>query len=138
MPQIAAGVPRTGRAARGVRRAFMANRGRASRSSTVHLHAEMPLPSPRLGRVKRAAIYAMTAAEGEPISTGQIVEWAYARQLLIERRNSYRDRRSYCRAIRRACEAVAVRAGRSTSIGRPIMWRLWTQHDFAAEMISMA
>src|SRR5262249_10107511 len=80
---------------------------------------------PRRGRVKLAVDYALTVADGQPVSTSQIMqEWSHFEQRLIGNRNSSRDRHNYHRAIRRACEQLCVRAGRSTSIGRPILWKL--------------
>ena len=73
---------------------------------------------------QQAAVNALVVADGRPVSTSQIMEWSYVEQRLIGKRNSSRDRHNYRRAIRRACEAVAVKAGRSTSIGRPLLWLL--------------
>jgi hypothetical protein len=87
---------------------------------------QMSLLSPqnRLGRVMRGIRRVFTVNPDRAFTTTEIMAWSHARGLYAGR-DSYRDRRNYCRAIRRAAERICERVGRSgTGSGRPILWRL--------------
>ena len=81
----------------------------------------MPKPAKGNGRLQRACRRVLWAHDGQ-CSTSVIIDWCYARRLLIlgeRRRNGFNV------AVRRALEAIsAERCGRAATIGRPILWRL--------------
>jgi hypothetical protein len=54
-------------------------------------------------------------------STSDVIEWAYARQMVL----GARRRNDFNQAVRRALLAIgAVKVGRASTIGRPWVWRL--------------
>jgi len=81
----------------------------------------LPKPAKGNGRLQRACRRVLWAHDGQ-CSTSVIIDWCYARRLLIlgeRRRNGFNV------AVRRALEAIsAERCGRAATIGRPILWRL--------------
>jgi hypothetical protein len=88
--------------------------------SLRNLSRRLPRPAWGRGRVqvacRRALLVHGTA------STSDVIEWAYARQLLIL---GDRRRNDFNRAVRRALVAIgAVKMGRAKTIGRPWLWRL--------------
>jgi hypothetical protein len=101
------------------------------------IHGSMTLRAPLCWRPLRPT-RALVAAAGWPVSTkpDRGME-PYGAALDRERRRSPRDMDNYRRAIRRACEAVAVRAGRSTSINdyERLALYLWAaRNDFVTAM----
>jgi hypothetical protein len=69
----------------------------------------------RRGRVKRQVRYALIAT-GRPLTTGELLPWAYPRL------TKFKDwhRRSVRRALRQLCSKV----GRRRTIGCPDLWAL--------------
>jgi hypothetical protein len=79
-------------------------------------------PQPALGRGRiqvacRRALWTLGT-----VSTSDVIEWAYARQLLI---GGDRRRNDFNRAVRRALVSIgAVKVGRAATVGMPWEWRL--------------
>jgi len=69
---------------------------------------------PREGRVMRQVRRSFVAAGGKPLSTSQIMPWAYPELA----RFKYWHRWS----VRRALMRYATPLGRSDSRGRPVVW----------------
>src|SRR5262245_57724415 len=78
----------------------------------------------RNGHVLRGIRYAFIAADYRALTTSEILEWSHALRLYRGQR-SRRDRSNFCTALRRACDRLCDRAGRSeTGRGRPWLWVL--------------
>jgi hypothetical protein len=73
-------------------------------------------PSLDRGPVQRRVRRAFIAMGKAALSTTELLLWTHPRA-----RGTRHDRR---RAVRRACECYCERVGRSTSIGKPVLWRL--------------
>jgi hypothetical protein len=71
------------------------------------------------GRIQKAARRVLLLLDGQA-TTRDVVDWGYCRKVLRRRRIEKSD----YRLVRRALDRIADRIGRSTSIGRPILWRL--------------
>ena len=85
-------------------------------------------PHGRLGRVQRAVYRVLEMRNNQPTSTTDILSYSHALRLYGGRLSRY-DRRGFTRSVRRACDVLCDRVGRSTSVGYPIMWvlkRRWT------------
>jgi len=71
------------------------------------------------GRLQKACRWALWAHGGQ-CSTSTIIDWCYARQLLI---GGEKRRNDFNRAVRRALESIgAKRVGRAATVGRPWIW----------------
>jgi hypothetical protein len=77
----------------------------------------------RLGRVLRGIETAFIYNDYQPVSTTQIMDFAFALGF-YQGRKSNRDRENYSRSIRRACARVCVKVGKAKSRGAPWLWRL--------------
>ena len=77
----------------------------------------------RRGRVLGAIEYCFVANGYRPVSTSQIMEFAFARQL-YRGRPSDRDRENFSRSIRRAGSRLCDRVGKAKSRGAPWLWKL--------------
>jgi hypothetical protein len=83
----------------------------------------MPPKNRRKGHIVRGIERAFLI-DNRPLSTAELREWAYALRL-YQGRNSRREMHYYCRNLRRVCELMCIRVGRSeTGSGRAILWRL--------------
>jgi hypothetical protein len=72
----------------------------------------------RLGRVLRGIETAFIYNDYQPVSTTQIMDFAFALGF-YQGRKSNRDRENYSRSIRRACARVCVKVGKAKSRGAP-------------------
>ena len=81
-------------------------------------------PKPRIGRTMKGIRRAFIVEPDRAWSTGALAEWTHT--LPIYRgKTSQRHWHNHRRAIRRACERLCVRVGRSqTGSGRGWLWRL--------------
>jgi hypothetical protein len=77
----------------------------------------------RRGRVLGAIEYCFVANGCQPVSTSQIMEYAFARRLYLDQ-PSDRDRENFSRSIRRAASRLCERVGKARSRGAPWLWRL--------------
>ena len=77
----------------------------------------------RRGRVLGAIEYCFVANGYRPVSTSQIMEFAFVRRL-YRGRPSDRDRENFSRSIRRAASRLCDRVGKAKSRGAPWLWRL--------------
>ena len=77
----------------------------------------------RRGRVLGAIEYCFVANDYQPVSTSQIMEFAFARHF-YRGRPSDRDRETFSRSIRRAAPRLCDRVGKAKSRGAPWLWRL--------------
>jgi hypothetical protein len=75
----------------------------------------------RIGRVQLGIKRAAIAAPDREWTTRQLMEFTHTMPLYRGGR-SYRERSNYCRAIRRACQKLAIRVGRRWPDG--IVWKL--------------
>jgi hypothetical protein len=84
-----------------------------------NLSRRLPRPARGNGHVQKACRRALWALQ--TASTSTIIEWAYARELLIV---GERRRKDFNLAVRRALESIgAERIGRAATAGRPWIWR---------------
>jgi hypothetical protein len=74
-----------------------------------------PTPSLDRGPIQVRTWRAFIGSGLEVMSTPQIAEWTHPRG--TSRRHAYRH-------VRDVCERYCVRAGRASTVGRPILWRL--------------
>jgi hypothetical protein len=90
------------------------NTGRAAQKS----------PKPRTGSIQRGIRRAFIAEPQRAWSTSAVAEWTHCLPI-YSGKTSEREWHNHRRAIRRACERLCVRVGRSkTGSGRAILWRL--------------
>jgi len=80
-------------------------------------------PGGRIGRVQLAVCRVLESRDNQPTSTSDILAYSHAHSL-YQGRTSRVHMQGYRRSVRRACNVLCDRAGRSTTIGRPIMWVL--------------
>jgi hypothetical protein len=71
----------------------------------------------RIGRVQRGVQRAFLVFPGRSFTTRELLAWTHPRGI----GRSLRDRRNYCRAIRRVADQVATRVGRRWPDG--LVWR---------------
>jgi hypothetical protein len=74
-----------------------------------------------IGRVQRGVQRAFLVFPKRAFTTRELLAWTHPRGMAT----SLRERRNYCRAIRRAADRVAMRVGRRWPDG--LIWRL-VQH----------
>jgi len=79
-----------------------------------------PFTDPRDGRLKRQIRWAFWWAGGKPLTTTELVERCYwSVNLQREKIKSWHRTN-----VTRVADLLAIRIGRATSQGRPIMWSL--------------
>jgi hypothetical protein len=75
-------------------------------------------PIKRSGRVQKAIRRAFRARPGQSLSSRELLTWTHPRGAA----RSLRERRNYCRAIRRVADMLADRVGRRWPDG--VLWKL--------------
>ena len=80
-----------------------------------------PQPAFDSGRVQKRIRRAYVATGKLVLSTSELMRWTHPR--------AGGNRHNHRRAIRGAAERYCVRVGRSSGIGRPILWRLCNSGD---------
>jgi len=88
----------------------------------------------RRGRVLRAVERCFIANDLRPVSTSQIMEYAFALPLYRGRRSPY-DRRLFSRSILRAASRLCDRVGKARSRGAPWLWKLRDPDVTLREMV---
>ena len=97
--------------------------------SLRNLSRRLPKPAKGNGRLQKACRWALWAHGGQ-CSTSTIIDWCYARQLLI---GGEKRRNDFNRAVRRALESIgAKRVWLAATIGRPWIWSA-PPHDTLAD-----
>src|SRR5215472_17592800 len=77
-----------------------------------------PFTDPRDGRLKKQIRWAFWLSGGEPLTTTELVKQCYWRvNLQVEKIKSWHRTN-----ITRVADLLAIRVGRASSQGRPIMW----------------
>jgi len=77
-----------------------------------------PFTDARDGRLKRQIRWAFRLSGGEPLTTTELVKKCYWRvNLQVEKIKSWHRTN-----VSRVADLLAIRIGRATSQGRPIMW----------------
>src|SRR5262249_12033464 len=69
---------------------------------------------PRVGRIQRQARRKLMLSQGEPLQTRDFFSWCYPREM--------QPQKWQMQHIHRGLSRLAVKVGRATSIGRPILW----------------
>jgi hypothetical protein len=78
-------------------------------------------PSLNNGPIQRRVRRAFLGTGSVLLSTSQLLAWTYPRPT--------GNRHNHRRSIRRVAERYCERAGRGTSVGRPVLWRLRPEYD---------
>jgi hypothetical protein len=69
---------------------------------------------PRVGRVQRQIRRRLILSHGGPLQTGDFFSWCYPREK--------HPKKWQMQHVHRALPRYAVKVGRATTIGRPILW----------------
>jgi hypothetical protein len=77
-----------------------------------------PFTDPRDGRIKSQIRFAFFLSRGKPLTTSQLLKSCYCTVPIFG--GKYRSWHRSC--VVRAADLVAVRLGRGTSRGRPVLW----------------
>jgi hypothetical protein len=96
----------------------MGSRGRSPAYLASIRAKRAPFTSAREGRLKSAIRWAFWISRGEPLTTGQLLVKCYIWEWLTEKRFKPWHRTN----VHRAADRLAVRIGRASSQGRPILW----------------
>jgi hypothetical protein len=96
----------------------MGGRGRDAVHMAKARAKRAPFTNARDGRVKRAVRWAFWMSRDAPLTTTQLLQHCY----FIVRLRGERYRSWHRSNVSRAADLVALRVGRATSPGRPIVW----------------
>jgi hypothetical protein len=77
-----------------------------------------PFTDARDGRLKGQIRFAFLLSRGKPLTTTNLMKQCYVGEWLLDKKFKSWHRTN----VVRAADLVAIRIGRSTSQGRPIMW----------------
>lgn len=95
----------------------MGKPGDAARTAKMRAH-RAPFTDARDGRLKGQIRFAFLLSRGKPLTTTNLIKQCYVGEWLLEKKF-----KSWHRAnVIRAADLVAIRIGRATSQGRPIVW----------------
>jgi hypothetical protein len=96
----------------------MGGRGRDAAHMAKARAKRAPFTDPRDGRVKSQIRFAFFLSRGKPLTTSQLLKSCYCTVPIFGEKFQSWHRTNVCRAA----DQVAVRLGRASSRGRPVLW----------------